>query len=51
MMFGGISFESESASVENFRASLREMSDDELIGQSRILRGFCDDWESLGDLG
>jgi hypothetical protein len=49
MMFGGISFESESASVENFRASLRE--DDELIGQSRILRGFCDDWESLGDLG
>jgi hypothetical protein len=42
-MFRGISFESESESIEKFRETARKMPDEELIRQGKMLRDLCDD--------
>jgi len=40
-MFGGISFESESESLEKFRQSAPKMSDAELVREGKMLRDLC----------
>jgi hypothetical protein len=40
-MFGGISFESESESIEKFKQRVPKMSDEELITQGKMLRDLC----------
>jgi hypothetical protein len=42
-MFRGISFESDSESIEKFRETVRKMPDEELIRQGKMLRDLCND--------
>jgi hypothetical protein len=42
-VFKGISFESESESIAKFRETAREMSDEELVRQGKMLHDLCND--------